>query len=290
MTLSDLPLCHNAIPVLALGVLACGGVVVQEGPREGAAVGEGTVSARAEPGELAVLGAVLVRPGHPDTAVDLVLGRDDSGYLVVRDPAADAAAAVDTIDAAGLYIHSAKPFVPLLGVRAGEGAWFTVRTGRSAGSPAVWRILPDRWGPVEPAENRPPGPLDPAVGCYMVELGEWADPDLLVSYGFNRIWVPHDLRLHWQYGLREGREEELVMTDLRGDVLGRHTVGHTWRSLPGDSLGIWVWNDLGHHFLRILVGQNGDDRQGHARVYTHSSGGPETEASVRLRRVACPQE
>lgn len=235
---------------------------------------------------LMIRGAVVMGSGAGDQPLDLLLGGGEHGelaFLAIAEPGEHAVG--DTLDASGLYVHSASAFErevhTVLRRRGSRSAMYVLRAGRSPGSEAKWLVLPDGVKPLEAQDNYPPGPISDAVGCFTVQRGQWEEPDAL--QGVLWAWVPDDLRLHWQYHWAYGRGKHLVATGASGEVPS-HVVLYRWSSLPADSLKVvFGWN---HEGTTFMVRREGDDYVGNVRIWTDAGGG--TGAPVRLDRRPCP--
>lgn len=262
------------------------------GPAERGAAAQPADGAAAAVDTLLVRGGTIILPGQAPERADLVLASSPDGWVVQgREPAGRGALlAPDTLDATGLFLHSADAFNLQNLARVGRAPWIVVRTGPSPGSPALWLLGPIQVRAVSPEENHPPGPVDDRVGCYTMERGPWDNERL--AAGLGSVWVPDDLRLHWQYGWHHGRETLLVATDLLGRIHGERTAYAAWAPLPADSLRVGFGTAFAVAMLRL--GRVGDGWSGQAVLVGDAVdlSRPREEqratAPVRLVRVACP--
>lgn len=228
---------------------------------------------------------VLVVQGQDTTRVSIAIEEAPDG-LVVREVAPRSTLApTDTLDAAGLYVHSAHAY-DRSEPRVGSPPLYTVRTGLSPGSPAAIVLSlsgPPFWRSIELKDNYPPGPIDPAVGCYEVIRGPWRE-SIAVSQ-WRGPPVPPDLRLHWQYKWHYGAEDVLVATDARGNVPGEGTHFFSWRRAPdGETvrIGFTAWYQTAVVFR---VAHSADQLVGTIRLVADTV--EFASADVRLRPVAC---
>jgi hypothetical protein len=230
-------------------------------------------------------GGTLVAPGHDTARASIVVERGSGGFLIREIDSRPTFAPTDTVDATGLFIHSAHAFSLGAGVQAGSPAMLVFRKGVSPGDTAVGLLGPaSGWRAIEQTENHPPGPMDERAGCYLVERGPWNDST--AASMLQRTVVPRDIRLHWQYLWHVGREQLLVATDADGRIPGTDTSFFGWAPLTVDSLRIsFVADWQGTTFNVTRVGQ---DLVGEVRKSGHTDPGPQAIANVRLQRIDCP--
>lgn len=229
-----------------------------------------------------VRGGSLATPDGTAVRADLVLEGTDRGLILRAVTTGDGWVTKDTIDATGLYVHSANAFDRAV-ARIGRPALYVLRRGPGPGDPAVGIIGETGWRPI--SENHPPGPQDERVGCYTMERDPWGDP-MGITDSPNAVWVPDGLRLYWQYLWHPGRERLLVATDLEGRI-GGSTAVPAWWPLPGDSLRVAFLEGVGGGVIFELA-EDGRGYVGEAEVRGDRYPGPAARAGVRLTRVDCP--
>jgi hypothetical protein len=239
-----------------------------------------------------LVGSLLIQNGTlallgQDTAVTAIVIVNVGGGWRIREFASEPSVTTsDTVDASGLFIHSASAYERAFPMKEGSPAILVARTGPSVGDQAVALIgnsAGEPWQPVSLEENRPLGPQDPAVGCYSVDPGPWDNPTYAGSHPPEL--VPGDIRLHWQFAWHLGRERALVATDGTGHIPGPRTVVYYWRRTAADSVRITFGTRT--HFAYFYVAAAGADLDGEVTRFGHNLPTPTATASVRLRRYAC---
>jgi len=227
---------------------------------------------------------VLAMRGRDTARASIVLQRSDRWLRVMEIAPETRIVTTDTIDASGLFVHSANGF-DQKAPRPGGVALLVLRAGPSPGDPAVGLIGGSpAWRPIRPAENHPNAPPDPRAGCYAVERGEWNDPAAATKPAW--VPVPPDIRLHWQYAWLFGRENELVATDARGAVPGSETDIFVWTRESPEALRIVF--STGYVATSFRLRSDGTNLVGTVTRSTDNLGEPVVTAPVVLRRIECP--
>jgi hypothetical protein len=210
-----------------------------------------------------------------------------AGWEIRELTTAPSVATTDTIDASGLFIHTASPFERAQPTTVGSPPYLVARTGPGVGDPAVALIgVPGGapWQPVSLEDNYPAGPPDPHVGCYAVEVGPWDNPRIASTHPPELL--PPVIRLHWQHAWHVGgRERALVATDGDGRIPGRETTAYYWRRTAADSIRITFGTSFRGTSYRLTA--KDADLTGEVRRSGDTVPGPTATASVRLRRRTC---
>ncbi len=257
---------------------------------------------------LLIQGGVAVRREAPDEAVDILLEHGDDFLLLRGAVEPGGYETTDTLDAAGLFIHSANPFLaearlaPSPNPVDRTSAMYVLRTGASPASPARWLVGPYGWRRVEAAENHPAGPVDGRAGCYALTTGEWGEPGFVLNR--TGAWFPDSLRLTWQYQWPYGTSPFLVATDGRGRVRGKRITYYGWKTPAPDSLEVMF--STGFQMAWFLGTRAADTesagrrtgaaphRDGGSADFTGelaylTDGGTDIRATARLTRIPCPE-
>jgi hypothetical protein len=231
--------------------------------------------------------ATLALMGQDTVVTQILVERTDQSWRIAELARESGAAPSDTIDASGLFIHSASPFERMNPSGVGTAAILVARTGPSVGDPAVALIGAtgaELWKPVSLADNRPPEPRDPVVGCYRIELGSWDNPTYAEAQPPE--FVPTTLQLHWQHAWHlGGREKTLVATDGAGHIPGPATTTYYWGRAASDT--VWITFGALHQGARFHLTEEGADLAGTVLRHGDTLPGPTATAQVRLRRYSC---
>ena len=231
--------------------------------------------------DLVVAGGILAIHGHSAQPRHIFLTNLSRG-LVVDSITPRGGPALDTLNAAGLFIHGGNPMYVQESLRPGRMPWLILRTGQSQGDPALYTIYSDVRD-LPPDENHPPGPVDERVGCYNVVRAAWDDPES--AAGFVGLHVPAGVRLHWQYSLHLGLEKVLVATDLDGELPGSRIARGGWTIQSADSLGIYF--STAYESVIMTLGRDSSNWVGSVRLTGDTNPGPRAAARIELRPTTC---
>jgi len=230
-----------------------------------------------------VFGGTIVRSDSDTVRADIAFERRGQRLVLSRLAPQLNISTRDSIDARGAYLHPAldRSFP----IRVGDTEGLVIRQTWSLGSPVLGLIgfREREWRPILPSENSPTGPVDPRVGCYNTEIGEWDDPAVGSSY--SRGMMPAGIRLHWQYLWQPGRDSVLVATDLAGQMPSERVRIPVWYARP-DSITVVFSHGFGGVSFRVR--DEGADLVGVVQTGGDRHPGPTAAAPARLRRVSCP--